>query len=100
MATTSQTGQYDGKLSSVTDEVAQLRDNAKRSLHDAADGGMRVAQSAVAATKQAATDAQASALKTRDRLGDAIAERPFTSVAIALGAGALLMGLGMMWRRR
>jgi ElaB/YqjD/DUF883 family membrane-anchored ribosome-binding protein len=89
-----------GKLGSVQNEIAELRDTVRTGLHDTSEGGVRVLRAAGATAMELADGAKEKALRTRERVGNTIAERPFTSVAIAAGAGAALMGIAMMLRRR
>lgn len=89
---------HDGHLS-VQQEMAGLRDTFRHSLHDTADSGKRVISAVGSATASTARGLQHSALDARDKAASCISQRPFTSVAIAMGIGALL-GAGLMWRRR
>lgn len=101
MATATHTRHHgNGKLGSVHNEIAELRETVRTGLHDTSEGGVRVLRAAGASAKDLAEGAREAALRTRERVGNTIAERPFTSVAIAAGVGATLMGLAMMLRRR
>ncbi len=90
----------DGKLSTVANEVSDLNETLQSSVRDITTHGKRTAQAAGVATKDAVTILRDSALDVRDRVGKSVAERPFTSIAVAAAAGAAVMGLAMMWRRR
>ena len=101
MNTASQTRQHgNGQLGSVQNEISELRDTVRTGLHDTSEGGARVLRAAGATAKELAGGAKDTALRTRERVGTTISDRPFTSVAIAAGVGAALMGLAIMWRRR
>lgn len=95
---------HNGKVGTVRDELGNLRDTVKDGVGEAADSGTRVLRAAGSVAADLATDmrddVQERFVKQRDRLGDAIAERPFTSIAIAAGAGAAIMALAMLARRR
>ena len=89
-----------GKLGSIQDEISDLHETVRTGLKDTSDGGVRVARAARASAMELAGGAKEKALQTRETIGSSIAERPFTSVAIAAGVGAALMGLALMWKRR
>ena len=75
-------------------------ETVRTGLKDTSDGGVRVARAARASAMELAGGAKEKALQARETIGSSIAERPFTSVAIAAGVGAALMGLALMWKRR
>ncbi len=101
MSTASQTRQQaNGKLSSIHDEISELRDTVRTGLQDTTESGARVARAARASAMDLASGAKDKVVETRETIGSAIAERPFTAVAIAAAAGAALMGLALIWKRR
>jgi len=90
---------HDGKASSVSDGLAELKDTVRTGVHDTTESGKRVIHAASNAAMDAATGLGKSARHTRDRIGESISERPFASIAIAAGVGAWLVA-AMMWKRR
>jgi ElaB/YqjD/DUF883 family membrane-anchored ribosome-binding protein len=90
----------DHKLTSVREEIAELKDTMQASAQDAVQHSRRLARATTVAAKDAAVGLRDSALQARDQFSQTIAERPFTSVLIAAAAGAGIMGLAMMWRRK
>jgi ElaB/YqjD/DUF883 family membrane-anchored ribosome-binding protein len=99
-ASTQSAHRTDGRISSIRDEITDLKDSIQHGAKDAADHGRRVALAAGSAAQDAAVGLRDTALRTHQRARKTIAQRPYTSVAIAAGAGAALMALAMMWRRR
>ena len=61
---------------------------------------MRLARASAEAARHAALSAKQKATEARDRVGESISDRPFTSVAIAAGVGAAVMALVLMLRKR
>ena len=101
-STTHARGHLDGShaISSIRDELAGFKQTVGEGVQDASASGKRVLQAAGSAARDVAGSARDAAYQARDRTSRLIAERPFTSVAIALGAGALFMGAVMMLRGR
>lgn len=98
--TRSHNSHADGTLTAVKSELSDLNDTIHSSARDVMDHGKRTVQVAGSAARQAASRLGGSAIDARDRIGQTIAERPFASVAVAAAAGAMAMGVLMMWRRR
>jgi ElaB/YqjD/DUF883 family membrane-anchored ribosome-binding protein len=96
--TQSSTRHHNGRLSSVGDELADLKESVSTGVQDAAEGGKRVLRAATSAAARTASSVRKSAVQARDRVGQTISERPFTSVAIAAGVGALI-GAALLSRR-
>jgi ElaB/YqjD/DUF883 family membrane-anchored ribosome-binding protein len=83
-------GDLQAEIGQLRDDLAKLADTLKIIVSNEAREGY-------ARARGAAEDAQARAAKTADAVGHEIADRPFTSVATAFGAGILL---GMLFSRR
>jgi ElaB/YqjD/DUF883 family membrane-anchored ribosome-binding protein len=86
-------------MSSVTEEISELKDTVRTGLHDTAEGGKRVMSAVGAAANDTVKGLRTSATQVRDSAATQIADRPFTSIAIAFGVGALL-GAGLMWKMK
>jgi len=92
------------EMDSLRAEIAELKEGLTSNVHDLGANGVRVVRSAASAAR-AAAEHLAERGSDRARLAtkqaqDIIVERPFTSVAIAAGAGAVLAAtMILMWRR-
>lgn len=84
----------------VRGDVAAIRDDFGRLLKDLKDTGVRSlkdsATSASATLSQCVTKSKDAATVAHKQIGTTISKRPLTTLAIAIGAGAIL---GRMLRR-
>lgn len=90
---------HDGTMAAVSEGLADLKDTVRTGVHDSAESGKKVIQAAGGAALHVASGFGKSARQARDHVGRTISERPFTSVALAAGIGALVFA-AMTWRRR
>lgn len=80
-------------------DLSDLRTSVRTGLHDTAQTGRQALHAVGDAAAHTARNLRSSAMEARDKAAHCIAERPFTSVAIAAGIGALV-GAAIMFRRR
>src|ERR1051325_7709681 len=90
----------DHDVRSSRDELSCLKETIQGGLHEASDSGKRVARSASVAARDTYDTIRESAAAYRDRAAKFVNERPMTSIALAAVAGAALMGVFVLWRRR
>lgn len=83
----------------LAQDLKELRSSVRTGLHDTAQTGRQALHAVGDAAAHTAQNLRSSAMEARDKAAHCIAERPFTSVAIAAGIGALV-GAAIMFRRR
>lgn len=83
----------------VRDDLASLNGALRTGVHGAVESGRRVMDAASTTASDLARTARDAAYDTRERVGRTISDRPYTSVAVAAGVGAVL-GAFLMFRRR
>lgn len=83
----------------VREDLTTLNGALRTGMHDAVESGRKVVGAASATATDLARTAREAAYDARDRVGQTISDRPYTSVAVAAGLGAAL-GMVMMLRRR
>jgi hypothetical protein len=88
------------KPSSIGDEISGMRDSLSEGVQGVTESGRRVIGAASATARRAIGNARDAGLEYRDRVGKTIADRPLQSVAIAAAAGAVVMGLFLLLRRK
>lgn len=83
----------------VRDDLTTLNGALRSGVHDAVESGRKVVGAASATATDLARGAREAAYDARERVGRTISDRPYTSVAVAAGVGAVL-GAFLMFRRR